>query len=298
MVIKNLNYFIEKAKNTETKKLVVAAAEDEPVLSAISEAKKENIIEPILVGNAKKIENISSALNFSLDGIEIINEENPANSCRIAVKLVREGKAQILMKGLVGTADYLRAILDKENGLRKGELLSHIGCFELQNYHKILSLTDAAQNIAPTLEEKVSIINNSLDFLRHLGIEKPKIACVAAVETVTTKMQATVDAALLTMMNRRNQIKGCIIDGPLGFDNAVSVEAAQHKGIISEVAGDPDLILTPDIQSGNVLYKSFTYMAGGTVAAVILGATVPVILTSRADTDRSKLTSIALAACY
>ncbi|MCX7736327.1 MAG: bifunctional enoyl-CoA hydratase/phosphate acetyltransferase [Candidatus Kapabacteria bacterium] len=298
MEIKNLNYFIEKAKNTKKKKLVVAAAEDEPVLSAISEATKENIIEPILVGNVKKIENIASELNFSLKGIEIINEENPAISCRIAVNLIREDKAQILMKGLVGTADYLRAILDKENGLRKGDLLSHIGFFELKSYHKILALTDAAQNIAPSLEEKVSIINNSVDFLRRLGIEKPKVACVAAVETVTTKMQATVDAALLSIMNRRNQIKGCIIDGPLGFDNAISAEAAHHKGIISEVAGDVDLILTPDIQSGNVLYKSFTYMAGGTVAAVILGATVPVILTSRADTDRSKLTSIALAACY
>ncbi len=298
MQIKSLNYFIQKAKNTPTKKLVVAAAEDEPVLSAISEAIKENIIEPILVGNAKKIENIASLIKFSLSGIEIINEENPSVACKIAVNLIREGRAQILMKGLVGTADYLRAILDKENGLRKGELLSHIGCFELKNYHKILSLTDAAQNISPSLEEKVSIINNAVDFLRRLGIEKPKVACVAAVETVTTKMQATIDAALLTVMNRRNQIKGCIIDGPLGFDNAISSEAAHHKGIISEVVGDPDLILTPDIQSGNVLYKSFTYMAGGTVAAVILGAAVPVILTSRADTDRSKLTSIALAACY
>lgn len=298
MEIRNLNHFIQKAKNTKTKKLVVAAAEDEPVLSAISEATKENIIEPILVGNVKKIESLASFIGFSLKDFEIINEENPAISCRIAVNLIRQGKAQILMKGLVGTADYLRAILDKENGLRKGDLLSHIGCFELKDYHKILSLTDAAQNIAPGLEEKVAIINNSVDFLRRIGIEKPKIACVAAVETVTTKMQATVDAALLTMMNRRNQIRDCIIDGPLGFDNAISAEAAKHKGIISEVAGDADLILTPDIQSGNMLYKSFTYMAGGTVAAVILGASVPIILTSRADTDRSKLTSIALAACY
>jgi phosphate butyryltransferase len=177
-------------------------------------------------------------------------------------------------------------------------LLSHIGLFEIPTYHKLIALTDAAQNIAPNLEEKISIIQNSIDLLHRLGIENPKVALLAGVETVNPKMQATVDASLITMMNRRKQIKGCIIDGPLAFDVAVSREAAEHKGLDSPVAGDADLLVAPEIETGNALYKSFTYFAKGVVAAIILGALVPIVLTSRADTERSKLMSVALASSY
>lgn len=298
MVLKTLNTFIEISAKKTKKKIAVAAAEDQPVLEAIAAARNENIAEPILVGNRKKIEEISTKIKFNLNGIDIIDENNPIQSCKTCVSLIRENKAQILMKGMVSTADYLRAILDKENGLRTGQLLSHIGFFELKNYHKLLAVTDVAQNIAPTLEEKIDIINNAVNCFHNIGIANPKIAVVAAVETVNPKMEATIHASILTTMNRRNQIKGCIIDGPLGFDNAVSKESAEHKGILSEVSGDADLILTPDIESGNILYKCLTYFADATVAAIILGASVPIVLTSRSDSDKSKLMSIALAASY
>jgi phosphate butyryltransferase len=298
MELKSLNSFIDIAKLKPHKKIAVAAAEDEPVLIAVSDAIKQGIADPILIGNKTKIIVIAETIGMDLTNIDIIEESNSANAAKIAVQLIRDNAAQILMKGHVNTADYLRAILNKENGLRKGELLSHVGFFESPYYHKLLALTDAAQNVAPDIFEKVAIINNTFELFHHIGIMCPKIAMVAAIEGVNPKMQATTDAAIITMMNRRNQIKGCLIDGPLAFDNAVSREAAEHKGIVSEVAGDADLIVTPDIEAGNVLYKSFTYFGGATVAAVILGATVPIVLTSRADSDKSKLMSIALAASY
>jgi phosphate butyryltransferase len=298
MELKTLNQFAEIAKQKSKKTIAVAAAEDQPVLEAVANAIKDGICDAILVGDKTQIIDISKLINFDLNNIEIIHEKNPAIASRIAVELVKDKKAHILMKGLVGTADFLRAILDKEIGLRTGKLLSHIGFFESQYYHKLIALTDVAQNIAPTLEEKVAIINNAVDLFHHLGIENPKVALLAAVETVNPKMPATLDAALLTMMNKRKQIKGCIIDGPLAFDNAISLEATHHKGIVSNVAGDADLLLAPNIEVGNVLYKSFTYFGGAVVAGIILGASAPIVLTSRADSDKSKLMSIALAACY
>lgn len=298
MEIKTLNSFIDLAKQKGTKTVVVAAAEDEPVLSAIKDGFNNNIIKPILIGNADKIKQISEKLEFDISKFEIINELQPSKSAQLAVKIVREGGASILMKGLVATADYLRAILNKEYGLRSGELLSHIGFFEVPAYHKIIALTDAAQNMYPELSEKISIVNNAVDCLNKVGINNPKVALIAAIEGVNPKMPATIDAAAITMMNRRGQIKNCIIDGPLAFDNAVSKEAAEHKGIKSDVAGDADLIVAPNIDVGNALYKSFTYFAQSVVAAIILGATVPIVLTSRADSDKSKLLSLALAASY
>lgn len=298
MNIKNLNSFIDIAKQKTKKKIAVAAAEDEPVLLAIMDAIKHGLADPILVGNNEKINQIADQIKIDISQLEIINEKDPVKSAKIAVQLIRDNAAQILMKGLVNTADYLRAVLNKENGLRKSELLSHIGFFESPYYHKLIALTDAAQNPAPEFNDKVAIINNSVDLFHRLGIANPKIAMIAAIEGVNPKMQATIDAASITMMNKRKQIKGCIIDGPLAFDNAVSKGAAEHKGIVSDVAGDTDLIFAPNIEVANALYKSFTYFGGATVAAIILGATVPIVLTSRADSDRSKLMSIALAASY
>lgn len=298
MQLKSLNSFIEISKNKGYKKIAVAAAEDEHVLQSVASAKKEGIAEPILVGNIEKIKSMASTIGFDLSSTELIEENVPAKSALKCVELIRNGHAHILMKGMISTADYLRAILNKETGLRKGALLSHIGFFELPTYHKLLALTDAAQNISPEFSEKISIISNSVEMFHRLGIDMPKVACLAAIEGINAKMPSTLEAAALTMMNKRKQIKGCIIDGPLAFDNAFSKEAAQHKGIESEVAGDADLLFAPNIEVANVLYKSFTYAGNATVAAVILGATVPIVLTSRADSERSKLMSIALAASY
>ncbi len=298
MQLENLDSFIEIAKTKPGKVIAVAAAEDDNVLSAVSAAKKEGIASAILVGNEEKIKKIAGEENIKISDYQIIDEKIPALAALKAVSLIREGKAHILMKGMVATADFLRAVLDKEQGLRQGALLSHIGFFEIDAYHKVIALTDAAQNIAPDLKEKVEILKNSIDAFHRIGIENPKIGLLAAVELVNPKMQATIDASLITMMSKRGQIKGATIDGPLAFDNIVSKEAAEHKGIKSEVAGDADLIMAPEIETANALYKSFTYFGKGTVAAVILGATAPIVLTSRADTDRSKLMSIALAASY
>lgn len=296
--MKNFDFLFEKAKKGVHRKLIIAAAEDDNVLLSVKDAVQNGIIEPIFVGHKEKILKLAEEIEFDLSPYQLIDELNPAKSAVIAVNEVRNGNAQILMKGYVQTADFLRAILNKENGLRSSELLSHIGVFEIPAYHKLIAITDAAQNIAPDLNEKVTIIKNAVNVFNRLGNDKPKVALLGAVETVNPKMPATMDAATITMMNKRGQIKGCIIDGPLAFDNAISKESAEHKGIFSDVAGDADLLVTPDIEAGNILYKSFTFFARGTVAAVVLGAAVPIVLTSRSDSDRSKLSSIALAACY
>ncbi|MFP4527477.1 MAG: bifunctional enoyl-CoA hydratase/phosphate acetyltransferase [Candidatus Kapaibacterium sp.] len=298
MELNSLNKFIDIAKSKTKKTIAVTAAADEAVLSAVRDAYNEGIADAVLVGEESKIKDMAGNIDFDISKIRIIPQNDPAESARICTTLVRNGKAHILMKGLVSTADFLRAILDKEKGLRKGALLSHIGFFEIERYHKLVALTDAAQNISPDLQGKIGIINNSVDMFHRLGIENPKVACLAAVENVNPKMPATLDAALLTQMNRRKQIKGCTIDGPLAFDNCISKEAAHHKGIESEVAGDADLLFAPNIEVANALYKSFTYFGGATVAAIILGAAAPIVLTSRADSDRSKLMSIALAASF
>ena len=199
------------------------------------------------------------------------------------------------MKGHVGTATLLRSILNDERGLKSGSLLSHFAFFEIPEYHKLIALTDVAMNIAPTLKEKVGIISNAVKYMHKIGYKNPKVAVLGAVELINEKMPATIDAAILSKMAQRKQIPGCIIDGPLAFDIALSKESAEHKGIISDVAGDADLLMLPNIEAGNVLYKSFAF-TGGKLAAVILGASAPIVLTSRSDSEESKLNSIVLAA--
>jgi len=209
--------------------------------------------------------------------------------------MVQQGQAQILMKGMVGTADFMRAVLDKAEGLGTGRLLSHVVVFEPAGYDRLLLLTDAAINIAPDLGQKVQIIENALQVSRAIGNQETKIAMLAAVEVVTSSMKATEDAAMIAKMAERNQIKGCFIDGPLALDNAVSVAAAHHKGIGGVVAGNADLLVVPNIEAGNILYKSLVYFAHSPLAGIVVGAAAPVILTSRADSPANKLNSIALA---
>lgn len=295
-MLKSISSFIEMAKTGEKRRIAVAAAEDEPVLSAVKNAMDEGIVDPVLVGDEVLIREIASNIGFNIENVEIINEPNPAAACRQAVSLVREGKAGILMKGLVGTADLLRAVLDKEKGLRKGSVISHIAFFESPYYEKLFVVTDAAMNVAPEFKEKVAIIENAVEACHRLGIEKPKVSVLAAVEVINEKMEATVHAGMLTMMNRRGQIKGCIIDGPFALDNAVSKEACHHKKIETEVGGESDILMCPDIEAANVLYKCLNFLGGAESAAVVMGASVPIVLTSRADSEKSKLNSIALAA--
>ena len=294
--MKSLKKVLEKAKQNKSKTLVVAAAEDNHVLEAVKQAVSDNIIKAILVGNKAKINSISKEISFDITNIEIVNEQNSEQSCTKAVELINSGKADFLMKGLVGTATLLKAVLDKENGLRKEKLLSHVAFFETKYYHKLLCVTDAAMNIEPKLEAKAGIIKNAVDACRALGVSKPKVSVVAAVEFVNPKMQATVDAAELKAMNKKGEIKDCIVDGPLALDISISKEAAKHKGIKGEVAGDADILLMHDINVGNVFYKSLNFLGGAVSGAVIMGAKVPIVLTSRADSEESKLLSIAVAA--
>lgn len=296
-MIKNLYELIEKAKNNIPKGIAVAAAEDEAVLNAIRTAVEEKIVSPILVGDKNEIERIAKSINFDVSNINIIDNQEGANqSAEIAVEQVRAGKASILMKGNIPTGTLLKAVLNKEKGLRRSEVLSHVAFFESPYYHKLLGVTDVAMNIAPDINAKVHILNNAVEACRKIGIETPKVAVIAAVETVNPKMPATIDAAMLKVMNERGQIRNCVVDGPLAIDNAISKEAAIHKNIESEVAGDCDIILAPDIEAGNMFYKALSFLGGASVAAVIMGATVPIVLTSRSDNDKSKLLSIALAA--
>ncbi len=291
-----LSDILEAAKTKSIRRIAVAAAADKPVLLALKEAMKSNIVIPVLVGNSEVIINISKEIELNLDKIKIIDEANPKKAAVKAVAEIRNGNADILMKGLVSSGAFLKAILNKENGLRKSGTLSHVAFFESPYYHKLIGLSDAALNVEPEFNDKVAILKNGVEAFNKLGIKEPKVAVIGAVESVNSKMQPSVDASLLTMMNKRNQITNCIIDGPLALDNAVSADAAKHKGIESPVAGDVDFILCPDIYSANIMYKTLNFMGGATSAAVIMGATVPVVLTSRSDTDQSKLMSIALAA--
>lgn len=284
----------EHVKNLPPKVIAVAQAADEDVLEAINEAYEKGIVRAILVGDKEKIERIASSIGMSLKDHEIVEAKSNLDACREAVRLVSEGRADILMKGLVQTAEILRVVLDKEIGLRTGRTLSHVAVFE-SPYNRLILLTDAAMNIAPDLKVKIDIILNAIDVARQIGIDAPRVAVLGAVETVNPDMQATLDAAILSKMSERGQIKGAIIDGPLALDNALSIEAARHKGIVSHVAGNADILVVPDIEAGNILYKAVTYIAQRKIAGIIMGAKKPIVLTSRADSSDAKFNSIILA---
>jgi phosphate butyryltransferase len=296
MELKKLDELIELARSRKKRRLVVAAAQDIHVLQAINKASIENIIDPVLIGNSSQIQKISMDIGINPDKLEIINEPDPEFACQMAVSLIKKGDAEILMKGLVPTAPFLKAILHKESGIKKRDLLSHFALLEIAGYHKLLGVTDAGMNINPDLDEKASIIRNAIEVYHRLGINEPKVAVIGPLEVVNPKIESTMHASMLTVMNKRNQITGCKIDGPLALDNAISKEAAEIKGIDSEVAGDADILVTPDLNSGNILYKSLIFLAGSISAAIIMGADSPVVLTSRADSELCKFMSIVLAA--
>lgn len=296
MALKTLDELIVLAAERPRRKIAVAAAADKHVLEAITEAIKLKLIEPYLIGDLKEITDLAATVGLKKDQYEIIDEPDPSKSCIKAVSLVRNGKADIVMKGMVPTATLLKAVLNKENGLRKRETLSHFALFQTSYYHKLLAISDAAMNISPTLSEKACIIENAVEVMNQLGISIPKVAVLAPLEVVNDKISSSIDAAALTKMSAENQIKNCIIYGPLALDNAISKEAAIQKGIKSIVAGDADILITPDLNCGNILYKSLIFLSDGIAASIITGASAPIVLTSRADSEKSKLYSIALAA--
>lgn len=296
MILKSLDDVLNIAKSKPARRIAVAAAEDEHALAAVRDALSHGIIAPVFTGNTEKIRAIAGDIGLDIKGIEIIDEKDPVKASAVAVSLAREGKVQILMKGLVGTADYLKCILDRDNGIGTGVTMSHVTLLQSPAYHKLLCITDCGMIVLPTFKEKVDLVRNALSVYKRLKADPPKVAVLAAVEVVNDKMDATVHAAMLAAMNRRGQIKDCIIDGPFAFDNLISKEACEYKGIKTEVGGDTDIILCPNLETGNTLYKALTYLGGANTAGIVLGAKVPVVLTSRTDSDKNKLMSIALAA--
>ncbi|MBN1356516.1 bifunctional enoyl-CoA hydratase/phosphate acetyltransferase [bacterium] len=294
MRINSMKEIKEHAARIGPKRIAVAGPAEDDIFKALADARRLGIIRGYLVGPLETIRPFAELYGLNPPDFEIVESEMGL-AAKDAVKLVRDGRADFLMKGTIPTSDFLKALLDKETGLRKPDhLLSHVSIHEVPGFPRMLIITDVAFNITPTLEEKAKIIDNAITIARVIGIEVPKVACVAAIEKVNPKIPATVEAAELARMSRENRFPGAIVEGPFGFDNAVDLRSAEIKGIRNEVAGVADIILVPDMQSGNFIYKTLTTIAGGTVAAVVVGATAPVILTSRADSDESKLVSLAL----
>ncbi|SET12222.1 phosphate butyryltransferase [Natronincola peptidivorans] len=293
-MIRNFAEVMTIARERGPKIVSVACAEDVEVLMAVNEAKKEGIADAILVGNQEKIAAIAAEKNIDLNQFEVIDIKDMTAASRKAVELVSSGKAHMVMKGLVDTSIILKAVLDGEIGLRTGNVLSHVSVFDVNGYDRLFFVSDAAMNIAPDLQAKKQITENVVQVAHALDIEEPKVAVICAKEKANPKMPDTMDAAALQEMNEKGELKGCLVGGPFALDNAVSVEAAKIKGIDHPVAGYADILLAPDIEAGNVLYKSMVYFAGAKNAGIIIGAKAPIVLTSRADSEESKLYSIAL----
>ena len=293
-MLKTFNEVLDKAKEYGPKKMAVASAGAEDVLKAVEAARREGLTDSILVGNKEEIVQIANKMDIDLTNYEIIDKLDKTEAVRCAVELVRNKKASILMKGMTGTARILKAILDKEIGLRSDRMLSHVYTLQIKGYDRLLTMTDGAMSISPDLKQKAQIIQNAIYYAHSMGIEKPKVAAIAALELVNPDMPATVDAACLAKMSERGQIVGGIVDGPLGFDNAICKEAAKYKGVESPVSGEVDIVLVPNIEAGNIFAKGLVYLAEAVPAGLLLGAKAPVVLVSRSDTAQSKLYSIAL----
>jgi phosphotransacetylase len=286
---------LERCKALPPVPTAVAHPCEKNALEGAVDAAQAGIITPILVGPRSEIEATANSAGIDLGNFEVVDTPNSVEAARQAVALVREGRAEVLMKGSLHTDELMSAIVSRDGGMRTGRRISHVFIMDVPTYHKVLVITDAAINIAPTLEDKVDIVQNAIDLVVSLGHENPKVAILCAVETVNSKMQATLDAAALCKMAERGQIKHGILDGPLAFDNAISADAAKTKGIKSAVAGDPDILLAPDLEAANILAKNLTFLANADSAGMVLGARVPVILTSRADSVRSRIASCAVA---
>jgi phosphate acetyltransferase len=290
-----VEWLLKRCKNLEAIPCAVAHPCEKSALAGAMEAGELGLIAPILVGPVAKIEETARSAGIDLGDTPIIDAKHSHDAATKSVELVRQGKAELLMKGSLHTDELLAAVVARETGLRTARRISHVFIMDVPTYHKVLIITDAAINISPNLEDKADICQNAIDLMISLGLEKPKVAILAAVETVNSKMQATLDAAALCKMADRGQITGGILDGPLAFDNAISKQAAETKGIRSVVAGDPDILLAPDLEAGNMLAKQLSFLANADSAGLVLGARVPIILTSRADNVRSRIASCGVA---
>lgn len=286
---------LEKCKSLNPVPTAVAHPCEQSALSGAIEAAELGLIVPILVGPQEKIEATAKTIGVDIGKYEIVDTPHSHASATRAVELLREGKAELLMKGSLHTDELMSAVVSREGGLRTGRRISHVFVMDVPTYHKVLFITDGAINIAPTLEDKVDICQNAIDLIIALGVHKPKVAILSAVETVNSKIPATIDAAALCKMAERGQITGAILDGPLAFDNAISKQAAETKGINSPVAGNPDILLAPDLEAGNMLAKQLSFLANADSAGLVLGARVPIILTSRADSVRARIASCGVA---
>ena len=294
-MINSFDEIIAKVKSKRMRKLSVAVAQDEPVLEAVKEAKENGIADAILVGDTEEIEKIAKTIDMDLSDFEIVDVKDVHEAALKAVEIVSSGKADMLMKGLVDSKTFLRCVLNKEVGLRTGNLMSHVAIFETEKFDRLLFLTDVAFNTFPTLEDKVKIINNAAKVAHAIGIEEPKVAAVCAVEVVNKNMPNTVEANALSEMYKEGKFEGCIVDGPFALDNAISEESAHHKGVTGPVAGKADILLLPDIEAGNIMYKTLTYTTNSKNGCILVGTSAPAILTSRADSSETKMYSIALA---
>ena len=294
-MIERLEQIEEFVSGKNIGRIAVAAAHDENVLVSIKQIFDKGYANPILIGDKEKIFRIAEKYGIDISQMDIIKETDDAQSARIAVNLVNGGEADVLMKGHMQTAELLRVVLDKEKGIRSNRVLSHVGIFEVESYHKLLFVTDAGINISPDLKQKVEIIQNAVYVANRLGIFNPKVAVLAAVEVVNPAMHSTVDAAALSKMAQRGQINNCIVDGPLAMDNAINLDAALHKHIESEVAGDADILVVPNIEAGNILVKSLVFLYKAKTCSVLTGAKAPLVVTSRAESSMTKYFSILLA---
>lgn len=292
--MKNFKEIINFARERGPKTISVACCQDKEVLMAVEMARKERIANSILIGDIEKTKEIAKEIDLDLSNYELIHIEDLSEASLKSVELVSQGKADMVMKGLVDTSIILKSVLDKEKGLRTNNVLSHVAVFDIEYYDRLFFITDAAMNLAPELNVKKQIIENACTVAHSLDIEIPKVAVLCAKEKVNPKMKDTVDAKELEEMCNRGEITGCIVGGPFALDNAVSIEAAKHKGITHPVAGQADILLAPDIEAGNILYKSLVFFSKSKNAGVIVGAKAPIILTSRADSEETKLNSIAL----
>ncbi len=294
-MITRLQELVDLARQNPPARVAVAAAAHKLVLQSVQRAVNMGLIIPLLVGREQDIREQAAAIDWDLDDEQIVATSTNQAAATAAVELVRQGKADILMKGYLHTDAMLSAVLKHETGLRTDRLLSHVFVLEVPTYPKLLFITDAAINIQPGISEKAAITQNAVYLARKLGIERPKVAALSSIETVNPNIPSTVHAACLSKMAERGQIKGAIVDGPLAFDNAISAEAAEDKGIVSAVSGDVDIVVVPDLDSGNILSKNLEYLASAKMAGIVMGASAPVVLTSRSDPPRARVYSLALA---
>ena len=294
MAITTFAQLMEEAREVGPKTVAIAAAQEKEILLAAQDAEAQELCECVLVGDRAAIKEIAQENSIDIRRIMVIHEPKPKQAARKVMELVHLGHAQMAMKGGIETGDFLRAALDKEVGLRVGRLLTHVGIFEIPGFDRLIFISDAGVVVAPTMEQKIEIVQNAIYVAQRLGVEQPRVAILAATEMVNPKIPTTLDAANLSKMADRGQIKGGLIDGPLALDNAISLESAQIKGIKSDVAGRADILIPPDVEAANVLAKAITYFAKGNMAGVVVGGKSPIIVASRSDPHQTKLVSMAL----